>query len=91
MHLLLRSAAAYSGIQPHALFSSPAPSTTQQNFSVESFAARVELSIWVRPFPFAPASASRLLHEDEFESAALEFGGAYVCTEGMPQLANLEV
>lgn len=64
---------------------------TQQNFSVESFAAHVELSIWARPFPFAPASASRLLYEDEFESAALEFGGAYVCPEGMPQLNSLEM
>lgn len=63
----------------------PAP----QNYSVESFTATVQLRVLERPFPFAPPSIARLLHEDTFTAAAMEFGGAYVCPEAMPQTAGV--
>ncbi|PNH08543.1 TATA-binding protein-associated factor [Tetrabaena socialis] len=60
-----------------------------RNYSVESFSARVQLRVLRRPFPFAPPASAVLVAEDDFSGAALEFGGAYVCPERMPQLRGM--
>lgn len=52
-----------------------------QDFSVESFSASVHLTVYKRPYPFAPLDSSTLIIEDRFQAAALEFGGAYVCKD----------
>jgi hypothetical protein len=56
---------------------------------VQSFRAVLEVRVYERPFPMAPPASARLLHSARFEGAALEFGGAYVCPEAMPQLKGV--
>ncbi|KXZ41590.1 hypothetical protein GPECTOR_376g167 [Gonium pectorale] len=72
---------------PHTFQRLPCPTGSGfKNYSVESFSALLQLRVLRRPFPLAPPASATLLFEDTFEGAAMEFGGAYVCPEAMPQL-----
>ncbi|KAG2490890.1 hypothetical protein HYH03_010807 [Edaphochlamys debaryana] len=75
---------------PDSFTALPCPTESGfKNYSVESFSAAAQLRVLLRPFPLAPRASARLLHEDAFEGAALEFGGAYVCPERMKRAARM--